>query len=168
MPVKREVLHIRRQGIRDRAVHRIDPVVGQFDDEVTGVVDDIRVIAIESGQDIRARSAIKHVRGHIARDPIGETVAGPIDGCSPRQAQEFNVRAQRRSHIAEHGIRPGRGPFDNRIARANDIEIVPCPTGEHVGPAVTCEQIVERIAGAVNVRRAREGECFEVCSRASK
>ena len=134
-----EALHVRGQGIRDRTLNRIDPVVGQFDDEVTGVVDDIRVIAIESGQDIRVRSAIEHVCGYIARDSIGEIVPCAIDRIGPGQDEELNVGTERRGHVAEYRVDPGIGCFDNRIACADDIRIVPCASSEYVGSAVARE-----------------------------
>ena len=69
------------------------------------MVDDIRVIAIESGQDIRAHSAIEHVCGYIARDPIGEIVPGAIDRIGPGQDEELNVGTEREAvHVRINAV----------------------------------------------------------------
>jgi len=60
-------------------------------------------------------------------------------------------------------VHSGTRRLDNRIANANDIRVVPCPTGQDIRSSVSNQNIVERVSGTIDGKPSREGQIFKIC-----
>ena len=134
------------------AEHRIGPGVGGFDDRVAGA-DDIGIIT---------RAPRENICGAVTGQNIIEAVAGPIDRGRARQGEGFEVGAQGPAHIALHRIDACIRRLDHRISGTHDIGVVAGPSSQYVRGTVARQDIVQRVAGAVDGRGAREREVLDI------
>ena len=168
---QRQILDIVAQGIADGGLHRIDALVRVFDHDVARLADDIDIVASAAYQPVRPRPAIQHVAGSIARQHVGECVAGGVDRRRARQRQVLDVCRQR---VADRGIdqiTALTGALDHHIARIVDvIGVVPGAPGHRIGArravddvvrGIADDRIVERVAGRVG-RAAGQGEILDM------
>src|SRR6476659_9146480 len=76
-----QVLDVGAERVADRRLHGVGAAAhsGGFRHHVAGVVDDIGVVAVATGQGVRAHAAVEGVVAAVAGDDIGVAVAGAVD-----------------------------------------------------------------------------------------
>ena len=125
-------------------------------------IDQIGVIAQATPKGIVAGPTGKHVGGAIARHGVVEGIPHAIDSGDTRQREILQVGAKGPGDIAPDRVRALIHIFDDRIAGADDIRIVAGAPGEHIGRTVASQDVVERVASAIDPRVAQHGQIFKI------
>ena len=138
------------------------PALGLFRDGIAGG-HDIGVVAGAASQRVGSTVPGQHVVGGIPRS---------VDVAGAGQRQILHVRAERERHGALHEIDAFARILRHRITGAiDDVGVVACaarhavragPTAEHIGAAIAGQHIGERVPGAVDGRRTRQRQIFDV------
>ncbi|CAF0856079.1 unnamed protein product [Rotaria sp. Silwood1] len=165
-------LDVGGQCVVDAGLDDVGAFARVLDDEVTGVVDDVGVVAQAAGQHVGAGATVQHVVAVVAGDEVDEAVAGAVDGVGAGQHQVFEVGAQHPADGAAHGVRALAGVLGDDVAgavddvgvvaRAADEAVVSLAAVQRVVAGVAGDLVVQRVAGAVEVGRAGQHEVLDV------
>ncbi len=120
-----QILELGDKRMRYRAQHRIGAFARVLDDEESGGVEDIGVVAFAACQLVAAAGAIERIIAVIADDRIVAGIAGTVDIGAAGQGQILDIGAQGIGRRRCDDIKALAGIFDDDVLGAvDDIGIV--------------------------------------------
>ena len=145
---------------------------GQLRDHVGDVVDDVGVVAGPADHRVRPRPPLRHVVAGVAGEDVVGRVAGAVDGARPGQGQVLDLGAERVGQCRLDGVGAAAGELGRHVAGVvDDVGVVAVAAGHRVGAGAAVEPVVggvagedvgERVAGAVDRRRAGQDQVLDV------
>ena len=139
---------------------------------VPGVVHLVGVVAHAADHRVDACAAIEGVVARVAGDPVGQGIARTRHVGGAGEHQVLHVRAQAVAERGAHRVVAGIDAFGHHVAVAVDrVGVVAQAAGhgvgaeaavQHVVPVVAGEQVVQHVAGAVDVGAAGQLQPFHL------
>ena len=190
VPVRVRFSTLAPERVGDRRLHRVGAFADGFRHHIAGVVDDVGVVAGAADHGVGARAAVErvvadaageHVDAAVAGDDVVEVVAGAVDIGAAGQGQVLDVGAKRVAGGRLHGVGAfvERSPSPRRrrcrrcrcrcrcrrswCRRRRRHRACRCrAAAEHVDAAVAGDDVVEGVAGAVDVGGAGQGQVLDI------
>ena len=167
-----QIFKVGTQGPGDAGLHGVIALIGQFGDDIAGVIDHIGVITGAADQCVGPQTTIQPVGSCVAGDAVVTAVSRAVDGRSTQQNQVLDVAAQ---HIAGRGadcVVTFTSIFgDDIIGVVDDIGVVTLAADQGIGAGtavdivvavVTGDDVGQGIARAVDVGCAGQHQVFQV------
>ena len=161
-------------GVGD--IELVGAVIGVFlyQRQFRSLIKVIGVVATAADQRVDAEPAIEEVVAVVADQHVVQGVAGAVEVIAAGEGQVFQVGTEGVADRSHHGVdfaRQGAGFADDVLEVVDDVSVVAGaadhPVGaeaavEHVVAAVAEQDVVQGVAGAVDVGAAGQGQVFDV------
>ena len=123
------------------------------------------VSAAAPDQGVVAAASVEDVVAGVAGDRVGIAVAAAVDVAVAGQGQVLDVGPKPVADRRLHGVSAFVEGLRHHIAGIlHDIGVAAGAAGEHVDAAVAGDDVVEAVAGAVDVSGAGQGQVLDICA----
>ncbi|VVO19494.1 hypothetical protein PS718_04097 [Pseudomonas fluorescens] len=162
-----DVFNVGAQNIGDRGHDGIDFARqgAGFEDHITGMVDNVRVVAGATCQYVGAEAAVEDVVARVAKYLVVQCVAGTVEISTALQCQVLDIIGQ---GVVDRCVNRVDLPWraiglDDHIADiVDDVDIVASTTGHGVRARHAIEQVAQVVANQGVVERRTIG-VFDFC-----
>ena len=173
VPVRLRFSVARAEREADRAQHRVGALAGEVGDDVADIVDDIGVVAEAALAAVSApRPPLRTLLASLPVSVLARPLPAPLIAAGAGQGQVLDLGGERVGDRAVDRVGAAAGRLDHLVeAVVDDIDVV-AATADHgvgadeaverVGAAVAGEDVVDAVAGAVDVAGAEQGQVLEI------
>ena len=162
---QRDVLYVGTQGVVHAGLHQVSTSIQVFGNYIAHVVHHIGVVAQATNHGVRTGAPVEHVVTRVASQHVVCRVASAVDGGGTGKGEVLHIGGQCPGNGALHRVSACASGFNSGVARAHNIGVVTGTAGEGVGCAVACQDIVQRVARAVDGCRTGERQVLNLISQ---